>query len=103
MALGPKGGGPRDAAVRGVLGERIAADPGARPPPGAAVRLPARPRTVSAPHPQREDRDLLGGHRRLRLSRLPRAPGLARASRMARRPPQSLPPPAGGQPAPPAA
>ena len=103
MALGPEGRGPRDAAVRAVLGERIAADPGARPRPGAAVRLPARSRAVPAQHPQREDRDLLGDHRRLRLSRLPRAPGLARAGRMARRPPPPLPAPAGGQPAPPPA
>ena len=62
---------------------RLPERPGAR----HAVRaVPRRPGRVAAAHAERADRDHLRRHRGLRLRRLPRAPGLAGAARVAGRP-----------------
>ena len=56
--------------------------------------VPGRPGARAARHAERAHRDRLGHHRRVRLRRLPRAPDLARADRVARRAPgRALPPP----------
>ena len=69
----------RGTGVRGVLGGgRTAAARRARALHAVRV-VPGRPGAVPAAHPERPDRDHLGDRGRLRLRRLPRAPGLAGA------------------------
>ena len=47
---------------------------------GSCGRSATTPSAASAAHPERPDRDLLRDHRRVRLRRLPGAPGLAAAA-----------------------
>ncbi len=71
------------AALRRILERRIPRDTRRRRGPRAVQAVPRRPRALTARHAEREDRDILRDHRRIRLRGLPRASDVASANGMA--------------------